>query len=181
MNQGSNIGQFNSMRQENVDVVKLHLLSEDKYKSPIYILELFHGPTFAFKDVALQFLGNLLHHFQTKKEPRKTLTVIGATSGDTGGAAIYALRGKPNIEIFILHPKNRISQTQFMQMCTVMDSNVHNVQLEGSFDDCQDIVKKILGSGSAQEKSDGFRDAWDGEIVSVNSINWARYFLKFSK
>lgn len=134
-----------------------------KINEKIYILELFHGPTFAFKDVALQFLGNLFEFFLLRRnarksasEERETLTVVGATSGDTGrsvtymnssfksisdgsqhSAAIYGLRNKADISIFILHPKGRVSPIQEAQMTTVTDSNVHNLAVKGTFDDCQ--------------------------------------------
>jgi threonine synthase len=109
-----------------------------------YILELFHGPTYAFKDVALQLLGNLFSYFLQRRnkakspgEEREKLTVVGATSGDTGSAAIYGLRGKPDVSIFILHPKGRVSPIQEAQMTTVTDENVHNLAVKGTFDDCQ--------------------------------------------
>jgi len=106
------------------------------------ILELFHGPTFAFKDVALQLLGNLFEFFLARRNARSAdvrhrLTVLGATSGDTGSAAIYGLRGKKDIDIFILHPKGRVSEVQEAQMTTVPDANVHNLAVKGTFDDCQ--------------------------------------------
>lgn len=109
----------------------------------LHLLELFHGPTFAFKDVALQLLGNLFEYFLVRKNKGKTgaerhhLTVIGATSGDTGSAAIYGLRGKKDVSVFILHPKGRVSPIQEAQMTTVLDANVHNLAVEGTFDDCQ--------------------------------------------
>lgn len=109
----------------------------------LHLLELFHGPTFAFKDVALQLLGNLFEYFLVRKNEGKTgserhhLTVVGATSGDTGSAAIYGLRGKKDVSVFILHPKGRVSPVQEAQMTTVLDANVHNLAVEGTFDDCQ--------------------------------------------
>lgn len=116
------------------------LIPEDN----LHLLELFHGPTFAFKDVALQFVGNLFEYFLVRKnagkqagDKRHTLTVIGATSGDTGSAAIYGLRGKKDVSVFILHPKGRVSPIQEAQMTTVLDSNVHNLSVGGTFDDCQ--------------------------------------------
>ncbi|CAG8461449.1 7082_t:CDS:2 [Funneliformis caledonium] len=118
-----------------------------KIREKFYILELFHGPTFAFKDVALQFL------------------VLGATSGDTGSAAIYGLRGKKNISVFILHPHGKISPVQEAQMTTVLDKNVHNLSVEGTFDDCQDIVKNLFADNPFNEKH---------HLGAVNSINWAR-------
>ncbi len=112
-------------------------------KGNVYIQELFHGPTFAFKDVALQLLGNLFEYIL--KERGEQLNIIGATSGDTGSAAIYGVRGKENINIFILHPKGRVSRVQEMQMTSVTDSNVYNLAINGTFDDAQNIVKAIFG------------------------------------
>jgi threonine synthase len=114
----------------------------DKEKN-IHLLELFHGPTFAFKDVALQFLGNLFEFFLVRKNQNKTgrdrehLTVVGATSGDTGSAAIYGLRGKKDVSVFIMHPEGKVSPVQEAQMTTVLDANVHNLAVDGTFDDCQ--------------------------------------------
>jgi threonine synthase len=112
-------------------------------KENLHLLELFHGPTFAFKDVALQFLGNLFEYFLVRRNVGKTgsarhhLTVVGATSGDTGSAAIYGLRGKKDVSVFILHPKGRVSPVQEAQMTTVLDANVYNLAVGGTFDDCQ--------------------------------------------
>ena len=106
------------------------------------IMEIFHGPTFAFKDVALQALGNLFEYFL--KRSGKRITVVGATSGDTGSAAIYGLRGKKNVECFILFPEGRVSPIQQLQMTSVLDDNVHCVAVQGTFDDCQDIVKALF-------------------------------------
>jgi threonine synthase len=109
----------------------------------IHLLELFHGPTFAFKDVALQFLGNLFQYFLVRRNKgkegrdREHLTVVGATSGDTGSAAIYGLRGKKDVSVFIMFPYGKVSPVQEAQMTTVLDANVHNVAVEGTFDDCQ--------------------------------------------
>ena len=136
-----------------------------------WVLELFHGPTFAFKDVALQVLGNLFEFFLDRKHGSARLTVLGATSGDTGGAAIYGLRGKTGIDVFILHPKNRISPVQELQMTTVLDSNVHNVAVEGSFDDCQEIVKTLFSDAPFKAKFN---------LGAVNSINWARILAQMS-
>ena len=129
----------------------------------LYILELFHGPTLAFKDVALQFLGNLFEYFLSKTN--KQMNIIGATSGDTGSAAIYGVRGKKNINIFILHPKGKVSPIQELQMTTVTDSNVFNLAVEGTFDDAQAIVKDIFNDLEFKEKH---------SLGAVNSINWAR-------
>jgi threonine synthase len=115
----------------------------DKEKN-LHLLELFHGPTFAFKDVALQFVGNLFEYFLVRRNKdkhderaREHLTVIGATSGDTGSAAIYGLRGKKDVSVFIMYPEGKVSPIQEAQMTTVLDSNVHNIAVEGTFDDCQ--------------------------------------------
>ena len=127
------------------DVTPLTRVSEYEY-----CLELWHGPTFAFKDVALQLLGNLFEYFLARKnraegkEHAHHITVVGATSGDTGSAAIAGLRSKANIDIFILHPRGRVSPIQEAQMTTVLDGNVHNLAVEGTFDDCQDIVKALF-------------------------------------
>lgn len=103
------------------------------------VLELFHGPTFAFKDVALQTLGNLFEYFL--KQDGGRLTILGATSGDTGSAAISGLSGKKNVNCFITFPEGRVSEIQERQMTTVTDENVHCISIKGTFDDCQDIVK----------------------------------------
>ena len=129
----------------------------------MYILELFHGPTLAFKDVALQFLGNLFEYYLTKDN--KKLNIIGATSGDTGSAAIAGVRGKKNINIFILFPYGRISSVQEMQMTTVADANVFNIAIDGSFDDAQAIVKKVFGDAQFKHKH---------ALGAINSINWVR-------
>ena len=127
------------------------------------VLELFHGPTAAFKDVALQLLGNLFAHFLARDGGR--LNILGATSGDTGSAAIAGVRGKPRIEIFILFPYGRVSPIQERQMTTVLDANVHNLAIRGTFDDGQRIVKALFNDLP-------FRDAH--HLGAVNSINWAR-------
>ncbi|KAJ7507283.1 tryptophan synthase beta subunit-like PLP-dependent enzyme [Mycena galericulata] len=161
------------------DITPLRKLDDKKY-----VLELFHGPTFAFKDVALQLLGNLFEFFLLRRNAQKAtgekpekLTVVGATSGDTGSAAIYGLRNKANISIFILHPKGRVSPIQEAQMTTVTDSNVHNIAVAGTFDDCQDIVKSLFGDATFNATH---------RLGAVNSINWARilaqtvyYFLSY--
>jgi len=129
----------------------------------LYLLELFHGPTFAFKDVALQFLGPLLEFFLAQGGRR--CTVIGATSGDTGSAAICALRGLPSVELFMLHPAGRVSEVQRRQMTTVSAANIHNVAVTGTFDDCQAIVKQLFADRGLRESCN---------LTTVNSINWAR-------
>jgi len=127
------------------------------------ILELFHGPTAAFKDVALQFLGNLFEYLLARSGGQ--LNIVGATSGDTGSAAIYGVRGKERIQIFILHPKGRVSPIQERQMTSVLDANVHNIAVRGTFDDAQSIVKSLFNDLP-------FKSAY--HLGAVNSINWAR-------
>ncbi|MEX2295954.1 MAG: threonine synthase [Dongiaceae bacterium] len=129
----------------------------------LHIMELFHGPTLAFKDVALQLVGRLFDHVLARRGKR--ITIVGATSGDTGSAAIEACRDREAIDIFILHPKGRVSEVQRRQMTTVRSSNVHNIAIEGSFDDCQDLVKAMFNDRA-------FRA--DMALSAVNSINWAR-------
>ncbi|KAI3658849.1 hypothetical protein MP638_006564 [Amoeboaphelidium occidentale] len=162
---------FATFRNDEVTPVKPLGDKEDN----LYLLELFHGPTFAFKDVALQFLGNVFEFFlrgseETEQKSRR-LTVVGATSGDTGGAAIYGLRGKPNIDVYILHPKDRISVVQEAQMTSVLDSNVHNVAISGTFDDCQNMVKDLF-------RDEEFRKHYS--LGAVNSINWARILAQMA-
>ncbi len=129
----------------------------------LWLMELFHGPTLAFKDVALQLLGRLFDHVLTRRGER--VTIVGATSGDTGSAAIEACRDREAIDIFILHPHGRVSDVQRRQMTTVPSANVYNIAIEGSFDDCQDMVKAMFGDA-------GFRQ--EMRLGAVNSINWAR-------
>ena len=130
----------------------------------LWILELFHGPTLAFKDFALQFLGRLLDHILAKRGQK--VVILGATSGDTGSAAIEGCRHCENVDIFILHPHNRVSEVQRRQMTTVIEDNVFNLAIEGNFDDCQNIVKAAFADQSFLP---------DGrQLVAVNSINWAR-------
>jgi len=128
-----------------------------------WILELFHGPTFAFKDVALQVLGRLIDHVLEKRDSRATIIV--ATSGDTGGAAIEAFKSRNRINIFVLHPHDRVSEVQRRQMTTAAHDNIHNIAVEGTFDDCQNLVKAMFNHAS-------FRQAH--QLSGVNSINWAR-------
>ncbi|MCA0909330.1 threonine synthase [Qipengyuania gaetbuli] len=128
-----------------------------------WVLELFHGPTLAFKDVALQLLGLLFEEFLSREQG--SLTIVGATSGDTGSAAIDAVAGLENVEIFMLHPKGRVSDVQRRQMTTVRAPNVHNLAIEGSFDDAQAMVKRIFADADVTSKH---------RIGAVNSINWAR-------
>ncbi len=139
------------------EVVKLSNVGEIK------LLELFHGPTLAFKDVAMQFIGNLYEYYLTKNN--KKINIVVATSGDTGAAAIDAIKGKSNLNIFVLHPNNKISSVQRKIMTTVEEKNVFNIAIEGNFDDCQNIVKSMF---SDLEFSKSIN------MSGVNSINWAR-------
>ncbi|WP_321342560.1 threonine synthase [Breoghania sp.] len=128
-----------------------------------FVLELFHGPTLAFKDVAMQLLGRLMDHVLAERDQRAT--IVGATSGDTGGAAIEAFRGRERTDIFILFPNGRVSDVQRRQMTTATESNVHALALEGNFDDCQGMLKGMFNHFA-------FRDRVG--LAGVNSINWAR-------
>ena len=129
----------------------------------LWMMDLFHGPTLSFKDYALQFLGRLFNHVAARRGQR--LTILGATSGDTGSAAIEACRGRESLSIIILHPEGRISEVQRRQMTTVDAPNVHNVAIAGTFDDCQALVKVMFGDLP-------FRDSLN--LAAINSINWAR-------
>ncbi|MCH9852359.1 MAG: threonine synthase [Alphaproteobacteria bacterium] len=129
----------------------------------LFVMELFHGPTLAFKDFALQFLGNLFDAILEKRN--QTINIIGATSGDTGSAAICAVAGKHNQRIFMLHPKGKVSKVQEAQMTSMLNDNVYNIAIDGSFDDCQNIVKSLFADHD-------FRDGLN--LCAVNSINWAR-------
>lgn len=128
-----------------------------------WVMELFHGPTLAFKDVAMQLLARMMDHILAERDQRAT--IVGATSGDTGGAAIEAFRGRERADVFILFPTGRVSEVQRRQMTTVKDANVHALSIDGSFDDCQRIVKSMF-------TNEGFRDAVC--LSGVNSINWGR-------
>jgi threonine synthase len=130
---------------------------------PVHIVELFHGPTLAFKDVALQLLGNLFEYILERSDRR--LNILAATSGDTGSAAIYGVRGQERINIFVMHPKGRVSPTQERQMTSVLDHNVFNLAVEGTFDDCQRIMKSIF-------RDVAFKQQYS--LGAVNSVNWAR-------
>lgn len=141
------------------DVVPLVPLGDDG----TWLLELFHGPTLAFKDLALQLVGRLFDHVLAARGER--LTIVGATSGDTGSAAIEACRDRASLDIVILHPAGRVSDVQRRQMTTVTSPNVHNVSIDGDFDDCQDLVKAMFNDIA-------FRDRL--QLSAVNSINWAR-------
>ncbi|MCH8090874.1 MAG: threonine synthase [Proteobacteria bacterium] len=128
-----------------------------------WLMELFHGPTLSFKDYAMQILGGLFDHVLARRAER--VTIVVATSGDTGSAAIEACRDRAAIEIFVLHPQGRVSEVQRRQMTTVAAANVHNIAIEGTFDDCQALVKGMFNDH-------GFRA--DMRLTGVNSINWAR-------
>jgi threonine synthase len=129
----------------------------------LFVLELFHGPTLAFKDVAMQLLGRLMDHVLTLRAKRAT--IVGATSGDTGGAAIDAFKGLKNVDVFILYPQGRVSDVQRRQMTTVEADNVHAIAIDGTFDDCQNLLKALFNHHA-------FRD--EIGLSGVNSINWAR-------
>ena len=129
----------------------------------LYIAELFHGPTLAFKDVALQFLGNLFAYLLQRQGGH--LNIVGATSGDTGSAAIHGVRGKPGVNIFIMYPNGRVSPIQELQMTSVSDDNVHCLAIEGTFDDGQRILKEIFNDLEFKRQY---------SLGAVNSVNWAR-------
>ncbi len=128
-----------------------------------WILELYHGPTLAFKDLALQLVGRMFDAVLEKRGSR--ITVVGATSGDTGSAAIEACRDRDNVDIFMLHPAGRVSEVQRRQMTTVQASNVYNVAIDGTFDDCQSLVKTLFADHALRDRLN---------LSAVNSINWAR-------
>ena len=127
------------------------------------LMELFHGPTLAFKDVALQLLGRIFDHILTERNEK--VTIVGATSGDTGSAAIDGVKDCANVEIVILYPKGRVSDVQRRQMTTIDSPNVRTVAIDGTFDDCQDLVKTMFNDAPFREKHN---------LSAVNSINWAR-------
>ena len=135
----------------------------------LWLMELFHGPTLAFKDFALQLLGRLFDRLLARRGER--VCIVGATSGDTGSAAIEACRDRHRIDIFVLHPHGRITEVQRRQMTTVDAANVHNVAIDGSFDDCQDLVKAMFND-------QGFRDRM--RLSAVNSINWVRVMAQIA-
>jgi len=146
---------YSVFRKDNaVDLIKI---------DNIKILELFHGPTLAFKDIAMQLLGNFYEHYLRKQD--KNINVIVATSGDTGAAAIDAIKGKNKMNIFVLHPHNKISTVQRKLMSTVKEKNIFNIAIEGNFDDCQNLVKSMF---SDKKFSNSIN------MSGVNSINWAR-------
>lgn len=129
----------------------------------LWLMELFHGPTLAFKDLAMQVVGHLFDTILRRRGER--IVIIGATSGDTGSAAIEAVRGSEAVEIFMLHPEGRVSEAQRRQMTTVLSPNVHNIAISGTFDDCQNLVKAMFNDPSFRSRH---------HLSAVNSINWAR-------
>ncbi|HJN95923.1 MAG: threonine synthase [Gammaproteobacteria bacterium] len=145
------------------EVAPLTQLAENEW-----MLELYHGPTLAFKDFALQVLGRLLEHVLTRKDQR--VVILGATSGDTGSAALEGCRHSAHVDIFILHPHGRVSDVQRKQMTTVTGNNVFNLAVKGNFDDCQRIVKAAFADQSFLPT--------DRQLVAVNSINWARILMQ---
>ena len=146
---------YSSFREENV--IKLNKIEQN------YLLELYHGPTLAFKDVAMQLIGNFYEYYLKKNNKR--INIIVATSGDTGAAAIDAIGGKKNINIFVLHPHNKISSVQRKLMTTTEYKNVFNLAIDGNFDDCQNLVKSMFSDNSFAKSIN---------MSGVNSINWAR-------
>ena len=129
----------------------------------LFVQELFHGPTLSFKDLALQLIGRLFDHVLAARDAR--VTIVGATSGDTGSAAIEACAGRDRIDIAFLHPHSRISEVQRRQMTTVTAPNVSNIAIEGTFDDCQDLVKAMFADAPFRQEL---------HLSAMNSINWAR-------
>ncbi len=156
-NELSNIIERSYLKFREKNVIKLSDVGKNK------LLELFHGPTLAFKDIAMQFIGNL-YDYQLKTIENK-INVVVATSGDTGSAAIDAIKGKDKMNIFVLHPNNKVSSIQRKLMTTVKEKNVFNVALEGNFDDCQNLVKSMFADKKFSKSIN---------MSGVNSINWAR-------
>ena len=136
---------------------------EIKKIGEINLVELYHGPTLAFKDIAMQVIANMYDELQVS--PNKKINIVVATSGDTGSAAISALNDKKNINVFVLHPHNKISNIQRKIMTTIGSNNIYNIAIKGTFDDCQKIVKDMFSENSFREKIN---------MSAVNSINWAR-------
>ena len=156
-NELSNIIEKSYLKFREKNVIKLSDVGKNK------LLELFHGPTLAFKDIAMQFIGNL-YDYQLKTI-EKNINVVVATSGDTGSAAIDAIKGKDKMNIFVLHPNNKVSSIQRKLMTTVKEKNVFNVAIEGNFDDCQNLVKSMFADKKFSKSIN---------MSGVNSINWAR-------
>ncbi len=156
-NELSNIVEKSYSKFREKEIVKISEFGENK------ILELYHGPTLAFKDIAMQFIGHLYDHYL--KSVDKKINVVVATSGDTGSAAINAIKGKDKINIFVLHPNNKVSTVQRKLMTTVKDKNVFNIAIEGNFDDCQNLVKSMFAD---------YQFSNSISMSGVNSINWVR-------
>ncbi|MBV8473676.1 MAG: threonine synthase, partial [Hyphomicrobiales bacterium] len=162
---------------DEIDQAALLALAEDAYAGfrhaatapltqlgdNLFLLELFHGPTLAFKDFAMQWLGRLMN--RALKERGSRATILGATSGDTGAAAIDAFGGQSQTDVFILYPHGRVSDVQRRQMTTVDKPNVHAIAIEGTFDDCQDLVKALFADAALRR---------DLSLSAMNSINFAR-------
>ena len=153
----SNIVEKSYSKFNEKNVVKITDIGENK------ILELYHGPTLAFKDIAMQFIGHLYDHYL--KNLKKKINVVVATSGDTGAAAIDAIKNKDKMNIFVLHPNNKVSSVQRKLMTTVEDKNVFNIAIDGNFDDCQNLVKSMFADNKFSNSIN---------MSGVNSINWAR-------
>ena len=153
----SNIVEKSYSKFNEKNVVKITDIGENK------ILELYHGPTLAFKDIAMQFIGHLYDHHL--KNLKKKINVVVATSGDTGAAAIDAIKNKDKMNIFVLHPNNKVSSVQRKLMTTVEDKNVFNIAIDGNFDDCQNLVKSMFADNKFSNSIN---------MSGVNSINWAR-------
>ena len=153
----SNIVEKSYSKFNEKNVVKITDIGENK------ILELYHGPTLAFKDIAMQFIGHLYDHYL--KNLKKKINVVVATSGDTGAAAIDAIKNKDKMNIFVLHPNNKVSSVQRKLMTTVEDKNVFNIAIDGNFDDCQNLVKSMFADNKFSNSID---------MSGVNSINWVR-------
>ena len=169
--------QLSSLIQKSYSSFKDKEVVNIKKIGNINLLELYHGPTLAFKDIAMQVIGNMYDYLEVAKD--KTVNVVVATSGDTGSAAIAALSNRKNINLFVLHPHNKISNIQRKIMTTIGGANIYNIAIEGSFDDCQKIVKQLFNDDSFRSKIN---------MSGVNSINWARivcqivyYFYSFFK
>ncbi len=145
-------------RFSHTDTAPMHQIGPD-----LFLLELFHGPTLAFKDFAMQVLSRLMERALKRRGARTT--ILGATSGDTGAAAVEAFRGRKDIELFILFPHGRISDVQRKQMTAAREENIHAIAIEGTFDDCQNIVKALFGDAAFRERH---------ALSAINSINWAR-------
>ena len=153
----SNIVEKSYSKFNEKNVVKITDIGENK------ILELYHGPTLAFKDIAMQFIGHLYYHHL--KNLKTKINVVVATSGDTGSAAIDAIKGKDKMNIFVLHPNNKVSSVQRKLMTTVEDKNVFNIAIDGNFDDCQNLVKSMFADNKFSNSIN---------MSGVNSINWVR-------